>query len=232
MSLVSKTFERERAIALRSSGLTYSEILAKVPVAKSTLADWFHKASLAKRQDQRMTVRKRAALQRGAQKLREQKLLRNAATHVRAGQEAHLLLKSMELPWAVGTALYWAEGAKAKEWGGKERFIFTNTDPQMILLVRAWLLRYCSVEASDIQYAIWIHQDADIPAAQEFWTSLLGIARTELRTYLKRHNPKPSRKRVGYLYHGTMRISVRRSSELFHRVGGWIRAMATHCGVG
>ena len=37
------------AIGLRKRGLTYSEIMAKVPVAKSTLSDWLHSVSLAKR---------------------------------------------------------------------------------------------------------------------------------------------------------------------------------------
>ncbi len=38
--------EKEKAIALRKQGKTYSEILAKIPVAKSTLSLWLHDVGL------------------------------------------------------------------------------------------------------------------------------------------------------------------------------------------
>ncbi len=229
---MSKPFEKDRAIALRKAGLSYSQILGKVPVAKSTLSDWLREIGLSERQRQRLTTRKLAAARRGAQKLHEQKLLRVSHTLLQAHREAQRLLEARELLWVIGTMLYWAEGAKVKEWGSKERFIFTNMDSQMILMVRDWLLRYCSVNASDIEYALYIHQDANIPVARTFWLHRLGIDQSELRTYLKRHNPTPRRKRVGTAYYGTMRMSARRSSVLSHRIAGWIQAVVKYCGVG
>ncbi len=229
---MSKPLEKGRAIALRKVGLSYSEILAKVPVAKSTLSGWFRVIGLSERQRQRLAARKLVGAHRGAQKLHEQKLLRVASTLFEAGREAQHLLKARELLWVIGTVLYWAEGAKVKEWRTNARFMFTNTDPLMILLVRDWLLRYCSVSAFDITYALYIHQNANIPAARKFWARSLSIDQSELLTYFKRHNPAPRRKQIGRTYYGIMRMSARRSTVLSHRIAGWIQAVVKYCGVG
>ncbi len=220
-----KPLERNRAIALRISGLSYSEIRRKVPVARSTLSEWFHNVGLSKPQKQRLTPKKLAAARRGARKLHEQKLLRVRRLMWHANREAYELLRAREMRWAIGTALYWAEGAKIRD-PGYERFCFTNTDPAMILFIRGWLRRFCSVGRSDIKYALYIHQSADIQAARRFWVRLLGIGNSDLRIYLKKHNRSPHRRYVNRLYRGTIRLTVKRSTALNRRIAAWIRAMA------
>jgi hypothetical protein len=134
--------------------------------------------------------------------------------------------------WAVGVALYWAEGSKTKDWSQKPRVIFTNMDPKMICLIREWLRSYCSVRVEeDLTYDLYIHPEADIAAAREHWMRELAIESAQLRTYLKRPNPNPRRRNVGRTYHGTMRVAVRRSSHTACRIEGWIEALRNHCGV-
>lgn len=222
---MSKLLERKRAIALRISGLSYSEIRRKVPVARSTLSEWFRNVGLSKRQKQRLTSKKLAAAYRGARKVHEQKLLRVRRLMWHANREARELLRAREMRWAIGTALYWAEGCKIRD-SGYERFCFTNTDPAMILFIRGWLRRCCSVGRSDIMYALYIHQSADIQAARRFWIRLLGIASANLRIYFKKHNRSPHRHYVNRLYRGTIRLTVKRSTALNWRISAWIRAMA------
>lgn len=69
-----KLKEREHAIELRRQGLTYSEILKRVPVAKSTLSVWLGEVQLTTKQQQRITEKKRSAMLRGAQARRAQRL--------------------------------------------------------------------------------------------------------------------------------------------------------------
>jgi hypothetical protein len=57
--------EKEKAIDLRKKGLSYNEILKKVPVAKSTLSLWFRDIGLAVRQRQRLTAKKSCAKKSG-----------------------------------------------------------------------------------------------------------------------------------------------------------------------
>lgn len=228
---MAKPVERRRAIELRRQGLSYREIRAEVLVAKSTLSLWLRQVGLAKPQRQRLTARRLAAAHRGTERLHAQHLARVTSIHDAASLEARDLIQAGDTMWVAGTTLYWAEGAKTKPWRSQARFQFTNTDPAVILLARNWLRRYCAVEASDIMYDLYIHENADVESARRHWTAQLCIADDLLRTYFKRHNPSPRRHNVGRTYYGTMRLTVRKSTVLAHRIEGWIRVIAHHCGV-
>lgn len=229
--MIAKRAERERAIALRKLGLSYSEIQTEVPVSQASLSLWLRGVELAPVHRQRLAERKLVGQLQGAQLIRKEKLARVAKTLSTAHKEAFQFLHAGELPWVIGTALYWAEGTKVKEWPCRERVVFTDMDSDMIRLVRTWLIRYCAVAADDLEYDLYIHPDADVEAAQRYWVRSLGVPSTRLHTYFKRHNPSPRRKHVGRTYYGTMRLRVRRSTLLAHRISGWIRAVASHCGV-
>lgn len=229
---MSKPLEKQRAIELRRAGLSYREIRRQVPVAKATLSLWLRSVGLSKPQKQRLTVKRLLAARRGWEKLRKEKLARVAAIWEDAGQEAARWLAAREMLWLIGTVLYWAEGQKVKEWASRERFCFTNMDPRVLLIVRDWLRAYCGVSDGDMELALYIHSDADVSAAQRFWCDTLAISQRELRIYFKRPNPNTRRRNIGRTYYGTMRLSVRRSTALSHRVMAWIQSVARHCGVG
>lgn len=228
---MAKPVERTHAIELRKRGLSYREIRAEVPVSKGTLSLWLRQVGLAKPQRQRLTARRLAAARRGADKLRAERLARVAAIHENASREARGLIQAGDMMWAIGTILYWAEGAKTKPWRSHIKFQFTNTDLSMILLTRNWLERCCGVEEFDISYALHIHETADIDSARMHWLKRLNIPDNRLRTYFKRHNPSPRRSNVGRAYYGTMRMAVRKSTTLVHRIEAWIRTIVDHCGV-
>jgi hypothetical protein len=48
--MIPKFTEKEKAIKLRKSGATYSEVLREVPVSKSTLSLWLRDVGLSKTQ--------------------------------------------------------------------------------------------------------------------------------------------------------------------------------------
>jgi hypothetical protein len=226
-----KHSEREQAIALRQKGLSYREIRSCVPVSKSSLSLWLREVGLARRQIQRLTDKKLAAGRRGGQIVHEMRMRRLADRLRSADQEAKSLLAEGDLWWAVGVVLYWAEGGKMKEWSTHNRFEFTNMDPVMITFMRVWLRRYCGVHDQDIRFRLGIHQNADVRGSLQFWARHLGVAPTEIATWLKRHNPSPKRRNTGSTYHGTIRMEVVRSTALSHRIAGWIQSMRVHCGV-
>lgn len=137
------------------------------------------------------------------------------------------------MAWLIGTSLYWAEGTKIKACrSADERVTFVNTDPAMVNIIQDWLRRYCAVEDADFHFALYIHEKADILAAQEFWVRSLGINHERLRTDLKKHNQSPKRHNIGASYYGTMRVRIRRSMDLSHRIAGWGQELIDWCGVG
>ncbi len=229
---MSKPIEKRKAVALRTRGFSYKDILRSVPVAKSTLSLWLRDVGLSVPQRQRLTARKLAAAHRGGEKVHLMRLARAARTVAEAEEEAKQQISQGDLLWLVGTVLYWAEGAKPKPWRGGTKVAFTNMDPRTILLMREWLRRYCSRTTSDIWHELYIHEGANIEAAREYWARQLGLPQERLRVCLKRSNHSTRRKNVGSAYYGIMRITARRSTLLNHRIEGWIKGLARHCGVG
>ena len=71
--MIEKTQEKQRAITLRKQGLSYNEILKKVPVSKSSLSLWLRSVGLAKEQKQRLTEKKLTSMKRGWEACRAKK---------------------------------------------------------------------------------------------------------------------------------------------------------------
>ena len=135
-------------------------------------------------------------------------------------------LSSREL-LVLGVIAYWAEGTKSKPWNDKDYVAFTNSDPSMIRIFQRWL-ESLGLGREDLILQIQIHESADISVAERFWSQVTGVAVERFnRTVLKRHNPKTVRKNVGSTYAGCLRISVRRSTELYRRIVGWYEGIVT-----
>jgi hypothetical protein len=81
------------------------------------------------------------------------------------------------------------------------------------------------VKRDDLIFRVYIHETADVEAAQRFWLELTGTEPGQFRRpVLKHHNPKTVRKNVGEDYYGCLRIDVRRSGELYLKIEGWMSA--------
>jgi hypothetical protein len=75
-------------------------------------------------------------------------------------------------------------------------------------------------------FRVYVHEDADVEAAQRFWLDVTGAQPDQFRKpVLKRHNPKTVRKNTGNDYHGCLRINVRRSALLYRTIEGWAAAV-------
>lgn len=78
---------KAKAILRRKEGLSYSEILKTVPVAKSTLSSWLRSVGLARVQKQRLTQKKLLAAKRGAAKRRDQRIMLTEQIKAKARSE-------------------------------------------------------------------------------------------------------------------------------------------------
>lgn len=227
--MVSKHIEKEKAIKLRESGFSYSEILKEVPVAKSTLSLWLKEVGLSSVQKQRLTDKKLAAMQRGWKKVHSLRMERWNKIKVQASKEINKL--SREERRLLGIALYWAEGAKEKENGYSTPIKFSNSDICMILIFRDWLREFFNVSKESMKYELYIHERADWKVAQKFWAVELEIQPENIRIYFKPHNAKPKRKNIGKEYVGLIRLCVSNSIPLTRKISGWIEGIYKNWGV-
>ena len=129
--------EKELAIRLRKEGKTYREIMQEIPVAKSTLSEWFKSVQLATPQIQRNTQLRIDGARRGAESRRQKRLFEMSELVIK-GVEDVGKLSEREL-WLIGTALYWAEGSKQNTKSPSSGITFGNSDYRMLLVFLRWL---------------------------------------------------------------------------------------------
>lgn len=213
---------RERVINLRKEGLSYSEILKKIPVAKSTLSLWLRSVGLSKKQEQRLTERKLASMARGAKRKREIRLERSLEIEKSAKNEVKKLIH--DPLWLTGTILYWGEGSKEKPWKSA-RVSLSNMDVDAHRLFLIWLKKFTGITSNNLSYELFIHEKSDINKAKKFWKKNLALSKNQIRIYLKRHNPATKRKNTGESYNGVFKINVAKSIDLNRRIAGWIKGV-------
>lgn len=217
---------KNKAIALRKEGNTYSEIMKVIPVAKSTLSEWLKQVGMVKEVKQVFTEKRRLASLRGGLAKRNQRIEKSNKIFDLAEKEIGKLSKR-EL-WLLGIALYWAEGSKEKEGHPGSGISFSNSDYQMVNLFLKWLLEIVNVPKEEIGFEIYIHDSYrnEVGRFQRYWSQKTGLPLKHFGTvYYKRIKINTKRKNIGDLYNGQLRVKVCRSSSLNRQVTGWVRGI-------
>jgi hypothetical protein len=221
-----KIILKEKAIALRKKGFSYTEILKEVPVAKSTLGVWLHSVDLSKHQKQLLTEKKLASAKRGGAAKHQQRLTRTKVITDAAKLEIGSL--SQRELWLMGIMLYWAEGSKEKDYRPGSGTQFTNMDPAMICFFLRWLEDICHINKTDLIFEICIHETHRhrVQEIINFWSRKIGIDPHYFsRIYFKKANIKTNRKNIDDTYFGVIKIRARSSTALNRRIAGWTQGV-------
>jgi transposase len=213
-----------KARDLRARGHTYNEIAAELGVSKGSVSLWVRDMPRPGRMSSdecrsRNTAGVSAYWQ--AEGLRRE--ARRLAVRDRAAAEIGGLSNREIL--VAGAIAYWCEGSKDKPYRrSANRVVFINSDLDLTLFFLRFLA-VAGVERDRLICQLHIHESADVEAAQQYWQKATGVPAEQFRRpTLKRHNPKTIRKNTGELYHGCLRIEVRRGVELYRQIEGWAAA--------
>jgi hypothetical protein len=217
---------RDQARELRTQGLSYNEIVARLGVSKSSVSLWVRDIPCPERFAYVHSERR----QEGLRKFNAARTARQAAETEAAAAEIGELTDREVL--IAGAIAYWCEGSKNKPHRKANRVVFVNSDPGLINFFLLFL-DAVGVNREDLIFRVQIHENADAEAAQQFWLEVTGAQPSQFRSpTLKHHNPKTVRMNVGDDYHGCLRIDVRRSGELYRRIEGWASAITTSSALG
>lgn len=224
--MIEKSVEKIQAIALRKQGKTYGEILQVVPVSKSTLSLWLRAVNLSTPQQQKFTDKKRAAQMRGGARRKEMRLEQTDEINRLCRKDINKI-SDREL-FLIGIILYWSEGTKKSGNRVGTMVDFANSDPAMVALFVKWLITFASVEKSDIQIRLHLHEshrykEEEIKKTWSKSTGLPGASFT--KTNYKKHNPITLRKKIDNTYIGLVSVRVKKSTRLNRRILGWIYAI-------
>lgn len=224
--------QKIQAVDLRKRGLTYSEILKVIPIAKSTLSLWLKSVKLTKQQIHQISTKKLLSAHRGGQIRRDQRLqITNEIKNKAKLEIGNISYKNL---WLIGTMLYWAEGAKDRIDRHSQSLIFSNSDPLMIRIFLKWLREILNIPEEDIKFEIYIHNThkATIDMVKDYWANTTGYSLVKFdKIYFKHNKINTKRKNVGESYKGLLRVKVVKSTNLNRKISGWIEGVCINCGV-
>lgn len=203
-----------KAIKLRKKGLSYSEIIKEINVAKSSLSLWLKHIKLKPEHQKRLYTKKIQILCLGSKSQKERRarevkeLLKNAEDEV-------ITPLSFDAFRLFGAALYWAEGSKGR------LFELTNSDPYMILFMVRWIERILKIPPQNLKLRLNIYPQQNEVKIKKFWSELTGIPLQNFgKSYIK---PLSKNYKKNNLYYGTARIEVPKSTNMQYRVSGWVK---------
>jgi hypothetical protein len=196
---------------LRRTGLAYSEIMGLVPVKKSTLATWCRELKLTP--DQITAIKARNPAVPGVPRNTQRKRHREIELI-----EAQAALEAIHLQddpfWAMGVALYWAEGSKTQR-----KLEMAHSEPPALRLFMDWIRRFHRPDA-EFKAALNLHFDNDEPGARRWWSQELSIEIQDFtKTFIK---PDGTGHRKNHLAYGVCRVYMRRSTDAFLTTMVWI----------
>jgi hypothetical protein len=208
---------------LRNLGRDYEDIAASLGVSKSSVSLWVRDIprppGLSAEECRKRSAegsRRYWEAERPAREARLADVAACAAAEV-GDMTVHEIL-------IAGAIAYWCEGGKNKPHRRTNRVAFVNSDPALIRFFLKFL-DTAGIAREALVFRVYIHETADVEAAQRFWLDVTNAQLSQFRSpTLKRHNPKTVRKNVGVDYHGCLRIDVRRSSDLYRKIEGWASA--------
>ncbi len=198
---------KEKAIALRSQGKSYSEIrkIINEDIPKSTLSTWCHAVYLSSEQKEHIdkivkeNSKKGMEAARIANRARREKYLQSI---VDRNQHLSLALKDVSNAKIVLSILYLAEGAKNIKRGS---LYLGNSDPFVIDLFLSLMRKCYTIDENKFRCTVLCRADQDIPKLEKFWRKITNISKSQFyKTRIDaRTIGKPSRKLD---YRGVCRI--------------------------
>jgi hypothetical protein len=203
-----KVEQQEQARVLRAQNLTLAEIASRLGVSKSSVSLWVRDIPFTPSK-RRYGPQRRPHPQQVAKRVQIEQL--DAAGLEEVGQldkRAFLI---------AGVALYAGEGAKRDH-----SVVFVNAEPAMIRLHCAWLREFFEVDESRLRVRVYLHQGLDLDAAENFWSELTMIPRSQFHAAY-RAVADPSIRRNKH-EHGCATV-VYSCSRTHRRIMGLVRAL-------
>ncbi len=218
---MAKTQLAEKARMLRTKGASLNEIIKKLNIPKSTASNWCQDIALSKEQKRRLAKKQHMGGIITAEKRTKDRLALTKQIMEESAAQVDILSQRDLL--MLGSALYWAEGYKDKN----QEFGFTNSDPAMIKLMIKWLQEVCDIKQEIIHTRICINHihSRRIKEIQNFWITITGLSHHQFSnpTFIKVTNKKVYNNTSNYF--GTLRIKVRKSTNLQRKILGWIQGI-------
>lgn len=197
---MARLLDRQKALALRKQGKSYSQIKKSLNISKSTLSVWLREYPLSKEKIDALRGRnpKRIEKFRETMRLKREDRLRV----VYEVQKKNLLPLTKNELLVAGLFLYWGEGSKTTG-----SVSLNNTDPNVLTFTLYWLISICKVPKNKIRVYLHLYRDMNIEREMKFWSKYLKLPLEQFaKPYIKSSNREDLTQK-GY-GHGTCGLVV------------------------
>ncbi|MBU2592411.1 hypothetical protein KKD61_03045 [Patescibacteria group bacterium] len=222
MGYYGKLEEKKKALFLRRKGYSYTEILKKITVSKSTLSKWCKDITLSASQvealrNKKVTGQEKGRLIAAKNKKRKRQEITSEIFKDSLEQVGNLSQRDRLI---AGVALYLGDGAK-----GDQEVNFSNTNPNIIKFMIAWLREFGPVDEADLRGQIWIHDNQNEKKARRFWSNITKIPVNQFRkSYVSKNKVNSNKIRKNINRHGVFSIRISRVN-LQRRLKGLMLAL-------
>lgn len=214
--------EKDLAMKLRRGGRSYREILQFVHVSKSSLSAWLKDMPLTDKEKHFLKSRQVANNDKG-------RIRASSANHGRREERDKILFEEArrefkefekEPLFLIGIALYWAEGAKRNSY-----FSFTNSDPDMAILMTKWIQLFLKAPLQSVQARLFTHKPFAHENQEGFWAMKTGIPSQNFKKTIYKKHQSLVKKRPEYK--GCLRIDLYEVKYL-RKVMFWQQMLIEH----
>lgn len=208
---------KDRAIALRRAGKTYTEIqkLINPKLPSSTLSDWFKNSIFSPEEKERIAVNGKERIRNGYLKALVAQEAKRKIYFEEIRDRLGPLNNLLEDPHIAKLALlmlYWCEGAKAI----RGSVVFGNSDPKMIRLFLALMRKCYTINEEKFRATVQCRADQDPQALALYWSDITKISLEQF--YKPRIDPRTIGKPSKQLdYKGVCRIDYF-SAKVYHEL--------------
>jgi len=181
--------------------MSYSQIIKKIKVSKSSLSLWLRIYPLS--QDQISKLRnqneRRIEKYRKTMKQKRENKLRN---YYLEEKKKLLPLLKKEI-YLSGLFLYWGEGNKA----ARHVLSVNNTDPAVMKFYLYWLIKALGVKKDKIHIYLHLYKDMDKEMEIDYWVKELSLSKNNVSSIYIKESKKTEIDQKGF-GHGTCALVV------------------------
>ena len=223
---------KEKVLRLRKDCWSYGKISKSLNISKATVAYWSRHPEGPcgyMSTPARIISRKKGWATCRRKRVEKVELLKKESL-----REIKKLKYDKNYLWIVGTMLYWAEGAKEKEYKYGQSVYFSNSDPLMIKTFIYWLLIIIKAKLEDITLDIYVHDNHKhrIATIKRYWMNNTGLSESKFdRIYFKKHNVRCHRRNTKNKYFGLVRVRLKKSTDIQRKIMFWVQGFCDLCGV-
>ena len=175
-----KDKEKQRAIKMRLSGASYSEIMRKINVSKGSLSNWLQAYPLSEKRTRELRDNNPRRIEKFRKTMRAKKEAKQEIEYKRAKKDIGKLSKRDI--FIAGLFLYWGEGLKS----GDSITALSNTDIEMIEFFIKWL-NNIGVKKGDLKIRLHLYSDMNVSREEKWWSKKLNIPISQFRkSYVKK----------------------------------------------